>query len=48
MKVYIVVVSGKNPRIYGVYMNEQEAENEAYLLSKTNGEWCNVVEKEVF
>jgi len=46
-KVYIVVVTGKEPAILGVYSNKKEAEHNAYLYSLAYPVWTNVIEREV-
>ena len=47
MKVYIVILTGKNARILGTYADEKEAIKQAQIYSIAYAEWCNVIEQEV-
>ena len=47
MKVYITVLTGKNARILDAYLDEDEAQKQAWLYSVAFHEWVTVIEKEV-
>ena len=45
MKVYIGVVTGKEPKIIGVWNDKHEAEAFSALYGVANGVWTNVIEQ---